>query len=1418
MHFALSVTNATGSVPCKARTALLSYQLLRACGGILARSGLRTGLACGEGGDSRLLRADPKFCPATSQAIHALSNAVNPGCSEFDCGKGGVFTAPDLGTCQGAAAALDNVVHNLQRNRSEGVNHHFDNCLAPTTQTSTATSTATTFPFQVDFRCSPQEIFIGVPSATCAAHARTLNRMVVQCDGRPGNFACSGQELRYGSVHQCTADAHVINRIVQDIAKRPIGSKAHVFTCPKPTGNATLRMVHHGQGSCNASMALLNSAVRLFLAGKYSRCSEGNGYTTATTSVSSTPTSTGSATATTSVTTTATSTPTTTRAHCNGLFDRSECRQLQAADCARNFSQAGFSILNRCPVLCNSCTSSTTTTTHVMCNGIPDPTDCQSLYRNRCDQVAFGVVVNDFCPGMCKTCTTTTTTRTISSAYNSTVVFELSNAPAGMIALGVDLNMFHLKMTAVLAGDPLKLTENEHYRVESVDEYGDGIIAVRVWFVSEEVQDMVAFLALAEKFVVPVGNYKYTASLRKLTTTTSTSVSSTTSTGSPFETCPLVKDTAELLATNPQSCRGIALQLDKVARLCYQKAPRIKCASGAGSGLLNTSTAAKQGSRDFDFGPSDTDFSLLLAGDATRCQNVADALNAALQLLDDGSSASIPPPHLICTSGFLGVAVGCSDATDAILLSLRRAPTIQPTCQYRVEDYETTVVFHFARTLAYQGVMPNLDYGGFVTKLETELIAFLETDSSQVHVELFNRTTGSVAVRITPGFFSNAKSAQSLVDTLEAHVNDPAKPFTMTYLGVWLSTSTVIVEPSNTAASSSAESSLIPLLVIPVAVLSICFVMVCWMQCSRSRAARMSTRKIRARQTARKDLVVALVESDAKRRAEVERHAASSAASPVLDEMVVPLSEIMLTKHVKESAFKNSTKLTEQDAGSPWLNDVTRQKHDESWMSGEYGWGSYQPTSPGRGGSVTLPYGPRPQSAFADVATSPVQPQQPGTTTFDMAPTDTRHIGASEYGTDSEDDSTLQGGGAAAFSVSPGTAAMQQFQPQEFRSSLFEEDALFSKNAPVVGLPRSVSASSWKEGDGIGGEVADASGQSYTSQPQAPMFSDADFPSVAQHAYGREQHLDRNAVPVPGTINYGMPLPGLTAVAEFPGPDVTEQSRPNSSMVSYAGEDGDWIQVLGDAIAPQPVGGTGGDSQELQQSSTASPSALDESMAAFAQTSSFGAPPAATSGVGHQSALDVDNSNNDVAVAFNATETSSSSAAGGIDSAMARDPTEAGVPSVRQRKNALSMAEEGSEDDEDFGGAQTGDFADPAFIEGAGSYGSYGGAIEPGLASNSAVAQCMECLAEDSVGRPDDSGNFYCSSCWEQFAVSADAGLGSSGAQNDPADLFVNMFNQGNAGGEDPNADDVGGVVDGYAFEDGSILVNDNDNDVSYHF
>ena len=58
------------------------------------------------------------------------------------------------------------------------------------------------------------------------------------------------------------------------------------------------------------------------------------------------------------------------------------------------------------------------------------------------------------------------------------------------------------------------------------------------------------------------------------------------------------------------------------------------------------------------------------------------------------------------------------------------------------------------------------------------------------------------------------------------------------------------------------------------------------------------------------------------------------------------------------------------------------------------------------------PRGPRPQSALADVATSPMQPQQPGTTTFDMAPTDTRHISASEYGADSEDDSTPHGGGA----------------------------------------------------------------------------------------------------------------------------------------------------------------------------------------------------------------------------------------------------------------------------------------------------------------------------------------------------------------------------------------------------------------------
>ena len=58
---------------------------------------------------------------------------------------------------------------------------------------------------------------------------------------------------------------------------------------------------------------------------------------------------------------------------------------------------------------------------------------------------------------------------------------------------------------------------------------------------------------------------------------------------------------------------------------------------------------------------------------------------------------------------------------------------------------------------------------------------------------------------------------------------------------------------------------------------------------------------------------------------------------------------------------------------------------------------------------------PRPQPTFEDAATSgswrpdlfgPVQPQQPGNTTFGIAATDTQQIGAFEYGTDSEDDST----------------------------------------------------------------------------------------------------------------------------------------------------------------------------------------------------------------------------------------------------------------------------------------------------------------------------------------------------------------------------------------------------------------------------
>lgn len=128
-------------------------------------------------------------------------------------------------------------------------------------------------------------------------------------------------------------------------------------------------------------------------------------------------------TTTTSATTTTTS-GTTTTVVCNGKPDPAEpCTTLSASAGSSCIFEEAQTL---CPVLCNTCnytTSTATTTTAVNCNGELDPTKCSLLKESNCyDPPPFGQLTKNLCPVLCASCTTSTTTTstTTTSTYTST--------------------------------------------------------------------------------------------------------------------------------------------------------------------------------------------------------------------------------------------------------------------------------------------------------------------------------------------------------------------------------------------------------------------------------------------------------------------------------------------------------------------------------------------------------------------------------------------------------------------------------------------------------------------------------------------------------------------------------------------------------------------------------------------------------------------------------------------------------------------------------------------------------------------------------------------------------------------------------------------------------------------------------------
>ena len=107
---------------------------------------------------------------------------------------------------------------------------------------------------------------------------------------------------------------------------------------------------------------------------------------------------------------------------CNSKHDPAKCQTTYKGKC--DDSILGNDAKKECPVMCNSCVTSTTTTTTtstVTCNGQGDPPSCNKDYSTKCSDGEIGKTVRNSCPVMCGTCIATSVTPTSASPTTTTI-------------------------------------------------------------------------------------------------------------------------------------------------------------------------------------------------------------------------------------------------------------------------------------------------------------------------------------------------------------------------------------------------------------------------------------------------------------------------------------------------------------------------------------------------------------------------------------------------------------------------------------------------------------------------------------------------------------------------------------------------------------------------------------------------------------------------------------------------------------------------------------------------------------------------------------------------------------------------------------------------------------------------------------
>jgi hypothetical protein len=380
-----------------------------------------------------------RACTATAEAFRNLGagamQEMGGTVDDISCIDQSLFDLGSVEQCVRTSLAL-NTAYQYYLSGRDDVGRDYDQCLAPTTQTTTATVTAFTEVPEDDLQCTePAAADLPVFVQCNAFNTRWLNKMMEHCTGSDEAALMCGSDGRLNfnpnGAESCSDQVVHLNSMLKDLVPTLENDPdaVQLLECNLSGESAVVYFDNTEVDACNEHIDWLNRGILLAKAGEYTGCA---GYTTVTTTGTSTAASTATSTQTfTAITTTTTAS---TKPHCFGKEDAEICSVVYTVDnCTDPVDPtlANLAIVSECPLMCGACTSSTTTTTTLGCNGVPDPQFCGiQVKASQCGTLMDGTEISVLCPLMCGSCIQTTIITTgVATTATTTITTSSTEVP-----------------------------------------------------------------------------------------------------------------------------------------------------------------------------------------------------------------------------------------------------------------------------------------------------------------------------------------------------------------------------------------------------------------------------------------------------------------------------------------------------------------------------------------------------------------------------------------------------------------------------------------------------------------------------------------------------------------------------------------------------------------------------------------------------------------------------------------------------------------------------------------------------------------------------------------------------------------------------------------------------------------------------